>query len=160
MEGHSVISPDVLARYAADAAAEVPGVHTKQRRGARVTGSEVEVHVVLDNGSIHKAPAIRDWLARRPRYHLHFTPTASSWLNQVERFFALLTARRLKRGVHRSVEELETAVLAYVEHHNAEPKPFRWTRTADQILGSIGRFCERTLAVHAPDLKQTLETHH
>ena len=122
--------------------------------------AEVEVHVVLDNASIHKAPAIRDWLARRPRYHLHFTPTASSWLNQVERFFALLTARRLKRGVHRSVEELETAVLAYVEHHNAEPKPFRWTRTADQILDSIGRFCERTLAVHAPDLKQTLETHH
>jgi len=115
--------------------------------------AEVELHVVLDNASIHKAPAIRDWLARRPRYHLHFTPTASSWLNQVERFFALLTARRLKRGVHRSVEELETAVLAYVEHHNTEPKPFRWTRTADQILGSIGRLCEHTLAVHAPDLK-------
>jgi transposase len=115
--------------------------------------AEVEVHVVLDNASIHKAPAVRDWLARRPRYQLHFTPTASSWLNQVERFFALLSARRLKRGVHRSVEELETAVLGYVEHHNTEPKPFRWTRTADQILGSIGRFCERTLAVHAPGLK-------
>jgi transposase len=113
----------------------------------------LEVHVVLDNASIHKAPPIRAWLLERPRYHLHFTPTSSSWLNQVERFFALLTARRLRRGAHRSVEELEAAVLAYVEHHNAEPRPFRWTRTADQILGSVGRFCERTLAVHRPDLQ-------
>ena len=121
---------------------------------------ELEVHVVLDNASIHKAPAIRGWLAKRPRYHLHFTPTASSWLNQVERFFALLTAQRLKRGTHRSVEELEAAVLAYVERHNAEPRPFRWTKSADQILASVGRFCERTLAVHAPDLRQTSETEH
>ena len=122
--------------------------------------AEAEVHVVLDNASIHKAPVVRDWLAKRPRYHLHFTPTSSSWLNQVERFFALLTARRLKRGTHRSVEDLEAAVLAYVERHNAEPRPFRWTKTADQILASVGRFCERTLAVHAPDLQQTSETGH
>ena len=122
--------------------------------------AELEVHVVLDNASIHKAPLIRDWLAKRPRYRLHFTPTASSWLNQVERFFALLTARRLKRGTHRSVEELEAAVLAYVERHNAEPRPFRWTKSADDILASIARFCSRTLAVHAPDLKQTSETQH
>jgi transposase len=109
----------------------------------------LEVHVVLDNASIHKAPPIRDWLAERPRYHLHFTPTASSWLNQVERFFALLTARRLERGTHRSVAELEAAVLGYVERHNAEPKPFRWTKPADEILASVARVCERTLAVHA-----------
>jgi transposase len=121
---------------------------------------EAEVHLVLDNASIHKAPSIRDWLAKRPRYRLHFTPTSSSWLNQVERFFALLTARRLKRGTHRSVDELEAAVLAYVERHNAEPRPFRWTKSADQILASVGRFCERTLAVHAPDLQQTSETGH
>jgi len=119
--------------------------------------SGLEVHVVLDNASIHKAPLIRDWLVRRPRYHLHFTPTASSWLNQVERFFALLTARRLKRGVPRSVEELEAAVLAYVERHNAEPKPFRWTRSADAILASVARFCSRTLAAHGPNLRQTSE---
>jgi len=119
---------------------------------------ELDVHVVLDNASIHKAPAIRDWLAERPRYHLHFTPTASSWLNQVECFFALLTARQLKRGTHRSVEELEAAVLAYIEHHNTQSRPFRWTKTADQILASIGRFCERTLEVHAPDMKQTSKT--
>ena len=118
----------------------------------------LDVHVVLDNASIHKAPLIRDWLAKRPRYRLHFTPTGSSWLNQVERFFALLTARRLKRGVHRSVEELEAAVLAYVERYNTEPGPFRWTKSADDILASVGRFCERTLAVHAPDLQQISET--
>jgi transposase len=115
--------------------------------------AEFEVHAVLDNASIHKAPLIRAWLAKRPRHHLHFTPTASSWLNQVERFFALLTARRLKRGVHRSVEELEAAVLAYVERHNAEPKPFRWTRSADQVLAGISRACERTLAVHGSRLE-------
>ena len=114
--------------------------------------SEVEVHLVLDDASIHKAPPIRDWLARRPRHRLHFTPTASSWLNQVERFFALLAARQLRRGVHRSVEEPEAAVLAYVERHNAEPRPFRWTGSADQILGGVARVCSRTLAVHAPDL--------
>jgi transposase len=113
---------------------------------------ELEVHVVLDNASIHKAPPIRAWLLERPRYHLHFTPTASSWLNQVERFFALLTARQLKRGVHRSVEELEAAVLAYLERPNAEPRPFRWTRSADQVLAAVGRACEHTLAVHGSEL--------
>jgi transposase len=117
----------------------------------------VEVHVVLDNASIHKAPPIRTWLLARPRYHLHFTPTSSSWLNQVERFFALLTARRLKRGTHRSVEELEAAVLAYVEHHNAEPRPFRWSKSADDIFASVGRFCERTLAAQTEAMKTTSE---
>jgi transposase len=115
--------------------------------------AEAEVHVVLDKASIHdEAPPVRAWLAERPRYHLHFTPTASSWLNQVERFFALLTARRLERGTHRSVEELEAAVLAYVERHNATPKPFRWTKTADAILAGVARCCSRTLAVHGPGL--------
>ena len=119
---------------------------------AAVPPAELEVHVVLDNASIHKAPPVRDWLAGHSRYHLHFTPTASSWLNQVERFFALLTARRLKRGVHRSVEELEAAVLAYVERHNAEPRPFRWTKSADRILASVAHACERTLAVQGSEL--------
>ncbi len=116
------------------------------------------VHVVLDNASIHKAPPIQAWLLERPRYQLHFTPTASSWLNQVERFFAVLTARRLKRGVHRSVEELEAAVLGYIERHNAAPRPFRWTRSADQVLASVGRACERILTVHGSELKGTYQT--
>jgi transposase len=110
---------------------------------------EAEVHLVLDNASIH-----------RPRHRLRFTPTASSWLNQVERFFALLTARRLERGVHRSVEELEAAVLAHLERPDAEPRPSRWTRTADRILGSVARFRSRTLAAHRSDLRQTSETHY
>jgi transposase len=118
---------------------------------------DLEVHVVLDNASIHKAPPVRAWLAARPRYRLHFTPTSSSWLNQVERFFALLTARRLERGSHRSVEELEAAVLAYVEGHNTEPRPFRWTKTADDILASVGRFCERTLATQTGAMETTSE---
>ena len=120
--------------------------------------AELEVHVVLDNASIHKAPPIQAWLLERPRYHLHFTPTASSWPNQVERFFALLTARRLKRGVHRSVEELEAAMLGYVERHDAEPRPFRWTRSADQVLASVGRACEGILTVHGSELKGTYKT--
>jgi transposase len=119
---------------------------------AAVPPAELEVHVVLDNASIHKAPPVRDWLLQRPRYHLHFTPTASPWLNQVERFFALLTARRLKRGVHRSVEELEAAVLAYVERHNADPRPFRWMKSADRVLASVGRACARALAVQGSEL--------
>jgi hypothetical protein len=90
-----------------------------------------------------------------PRYRLHSTPTAGSWLNQVERFFALLSARQLKRGVHRSVEGLAAAVLAYVERHNAESRPFRWTRSADQILAAVGRACEHTLAVHGSELQRT-----
>jgi transposase len=118
---------------------------------------DLEVHVVLDNASIHKAPPIKAWLLERPRYHLHFTPTASSWLNQVERFFALLTARRLKRGVHRSVEELEAAVLGYVERHNAKPQPFRWTKSADAILASVARSCSRILMAQGADLIRTSE---
>jgi transposase len=120
--------------------------------------ADLAVHVVLDDASIHKAPPIQAWLLERPRYQLHFTPTASSWLNQVERFFAVLTARRLKRGVHRSVEELEAAVLGYIERHNAAPRPFRWTRSADQVLASVGRACERILTVHGPELKGTYQT--
>ena len=119
-----------------------------------------DVHEVLDKASIHKAPPVRDCLVQRPHYHLHVTPTASSWLNQVERFFALLTARRLERGVHRSIEDLEAAVLAYVERHNAEPKPFRWTKTADEILASVARSCTRILADHGADLTGTSEAFH
>jgi transposase len=117
----------------------------------------VEVHVVLDDASIHKAPPIRTWLSARPRHHLHFTPASGSWLDQVERFFAPLAARRLKRGTHRSVEELEAAVLAYVEHLNAEPRPFRWSKSADDILASVGRVGERTLAAQTEVMKTTSE---
>ena len=85
---------------------------------------------------------IRRWLARHPRYHLHFTPTSASWLNLVERWFATLTERQLRRGVHRSTRELEKALKHYLAVHNQEPKPFVWTKTADEILANVARFCQ------------------
>jgi transposase len=105
---------------------------------------DVDVHLVLDNLSTHKAPTVKRWLAQHPRYHLHFTPTSASWMNQVETWFSLLTRRQLRRGVHRSVAELETALLAYTARSNATAKPFRWTKTADDILQSVKRFCLHT----------------
>ena len=105
----------------------------------------LDVHIVMDNYGTHKTKLIRDWFAKRPRWHVHFTPTSASWINQVERFFALLTDRALRRGVFRSVAELEKAIEEYVAATNADPKPFRWTRTADDILASIQRFCWRTI---------------
>jgi transposase len=103
----------------------------------------------MDNYGTHKTKLIRDWFAKRPRWHVHYTPTSASWINQVERFFALLTERALSRGVFRSVAELEDAIKAYIKANNADPKPFRWTKTADDILASIKRFCLRTLGAKA-----------
>jgi transposase len=105
---------------------------------------DLDVHVAMDNASSHKTKLIRDWFARRPRWHPHFTPTSASWINQVERFFALLTDDQIRRGAHRSVRELEAAISAYIDARNADPKPFRWTKSADDILASIQRFCPRT----------------
>ncbi len=109
---------------------------------------ELAVHVVLDNLSAHKAPVVKRWLARHPRFHFHFTPTYSSWLNLVERFFGLLTEHALKRGSHKNVPNLRRAILDYVEAHNEEGKAFKWTKTADEILDSVKRFGQRTLQVH------------
>jgi transposase len=103
--------------------------------------TDLDVHLVMDNYATHKAPLVRNWLARRPHWHVHLTPTSSSWLNQVERFFALLTDKQIKRGVHRSLGALHAAINAFIEQHNAEPKAFRWTKSADDILASIERFC-------------------
>ena len=109
---------------------------------------ELQVHVVLDNLSTHKAPAVHRWLLRHPRFHFHFTPTYSSWLNLVERFFGLLTEKALKRGSHTSIPQLREAILGYVEAHNVNGKPFKWTKTADEILEKIRRFGLRTQQVH------------
>ena len=105
---------------------------------------DLEVHLVLDNLNTHKTRLIHDWLAKRPRFHLHFTPTSASWLNLVKCWFALLSRRRLERGAFTSVQDLERAILAYVAETNADPKPFVWTKTADDILASVARFCQRT----------------
>lgn len=105
--------------------------------------ADTEVHLILDNLQTHKAPLIHAWFLKRPHWQLHFTPTYSSWLNLVEGWFALLTRRRLERGVFTSTAALERAIEAYVAHHNAHPKPFVWTKAADTILGSVGRYCQR-----------------
>jgi len=109
---------------------------------------ELEVHVVLDNLSAHKAPPVHRWLLRHPRFHFHFTPTYSSWLNLVERFFGLLTEKALKRGSHSSIPQLRDAILEYVSAHNENGKPFQWTKTADEILDKMRRFGLRIQQVH------------
>jgi transposase len=108
----------------------------------------LEVHMVLDNLSAHRAPIVHRWLLRHLRFHLHFTPTYASWLNLVERFFGLLTDKALRRGSHTSVAQLRAAILAYVEAHNEKGKPFKWTKTADDILDKMRRFGLRTQLVH------------
>jgi hypothetical protein len=98
----------------------------------------------MDNYATHKTKPIRDWLAKRPRWHVHFTPTGAFWVNQVERFFALLTEKQIRRGVHRSTAHLEADIQAFIDAHNADLKPFRWTKSADDILAAIQRFRLRT----------------
>ncbi len=114
--------------------------------------ADLTVHLVLDNYGTHKTPLIWNWLAKRPRFHVHFTPTYGSWLNLVERWFAELTTKQLRRGAHRSVAELERAIHEFLDVHNDQPRPFVWTKSADDLLASIGRFAQRTLDTHARDL--------
>ena len=106
--------------------------------------ADLDVHLVLDNYTTHKTPLIHRWLLRHPRFHLHFTPTYSSWINQVERWFADLTQKQLRRGSHRSTRALEDAIRVYLADHNANPKPFVWVKSADDIIDSIARFALRT----------------
>ncbi len=103
----------------------------------------LDIHIVMDNHATHKTPAVKAWLARRPHWHVHFTPTSASWLNQVERWFAELTRKQLQRGVHRSTRQLEADIRAFIETHNENPKPFKWTKSADDILAAVKRFCLR-----------------
>jgi transposase len=105
----------------------------------------LDVHLVVDNSSIHGAPSVRAWLRRHPRFQVHFVPTYSSWLNLVERWFAMLTNDALRRGSHASTRELESAIAAYIDASNEQSKPFLWTKTADEILASVARRCQRTL---------------
>jgi len=110
----------------------------------RTVPTGLEVHLVLDNYATHKAPKVAAWFKKRPRYHLHFTPTSSSWLNQVERWFAKITEQRIRRGVFKSVDELITAIDDYIAANNRAPKPFVWTATAELILDRVGTLCQRT----------------
>src|SRR5579862_4704377 len=106
--------------------------------------ADLQAHIIMDNYGTHKTALIRKWFAKRPRFHVHFTPTYGSWINLVERWFAEITNQRIRRGVFRSVPELEAAIREYIAAHNQNPKPFVWTKTADQILASIARFAQRT----------------
>ena len=104
---------------------------------------ELDIHLVLDNYGTHKTAMIHNWLARRPRYHLHFTPTSASWINQVERWFAEITRKQIRRGTYRSTQALEKAIKEYLRVYNEDPKPFVWAKTADEILESFKTYCER-----------------
>ena len=112
------------------------------------TSADLDLHLVVDNYATHKTPAVKRWLKAHPRFHLHFTPTSASWLNMVERFFAEITRKRIRRGVFRSVTELQSAIMEYLENHNADPKPFIWTKSAGEILEKVAR------------AKQVLESQH
>lgn len=114
------------------------------RKIDREVPKHLDVHVIMDNYGTHKTKAVRTWFLRRKRFHPHYTPTYSSWINLVERFFALLTERQIRRGVHRSTRQLELAIQEFVDNHNENPKPIRWTKTADEILESIERLIART----------------
>jgi transposase len=109
----------------------------------RSVPEELDVHLVVDNVSTHKTPDIHRWLLRHPRFHLHFTPTYSSWMNLVERWFAELTNKWLRRGTHRSTKELEAAIAGWIDRWNEEPKPFVWHKSADEILDTLAKYCAR-----------------
>lgn len=112
------------------------------------TPADLDLHLIVDNYSTHKTAAVKRWLKAHSRFHLHFTPTSASWLNMVERFFAEITRKRIRRGVFKSVAELNTAIMVYLENHNADPKPFIWTKSAGEILEKVAR------------AKQALESQH
>jgi len=107
------------------------------------TPRDQDIHLIMDNYGTHKTQAVRAWFAKHPRYYLHFTPTSASWINLVERFFALISERHIKRGAHTSVKDLEASIAHYMETYNRDPKPFVWTKSAEAILGSIERLATK-----------------
>jgi transposase len=119
--------------------------------------TELDVHLVMDNYGTHKTDMIKRWLLRHPRYHVHFTPTSASWLNLVESFFSIVDRNVTRRGVHRSTYALEKDVLAFLGEHNQDPKPYKWTKTADQILDSLRRYCEKAGLVREERTKRVMQ---
>jgi transposase len=111
---------------------------------------DLDIHLVMDNYATHKTPLIRNWLIKRPRWHVHLTPTSASWLNHVERFFALITERKIRRGIYRIVAGLRADIMSFLDKHNTDPAPFRWTKSADDILTAIERFCLGNLPLNKP----------
>jgi len=121
---------------------------------------DLEVHLVMDNYATHKTSLIRNWLAKRPRWHVHLTPTSASWLNQVERFFALLTDKKIRRGIYRSVTALKADIASFISQHNANPKPFRWIKSADEILASLSNDSADTMPRPRPKMLRTSGSGH
>lgn len=122
---------------------------------------DLDVHIIMDNYGTHKTPLTRNWFAKRPRFHVHFTPTYGSWLSLVERWFAELTNKQLRRGAYQSVSKLKAAIQEFIDAHQENPKPFVWTKTADQILASIARFAQRTFDLQtAQHVSRTTGTGH
>jgi transposase len=121
----------------------------------------LDVHIIMDNYSTHKTALIRNWFAKRPRFHVHFTPTYGSWLSLVERWFAELTMKQIRRGTYRSVAQLKAGIQEFIDAHQADPKPFVWTKSADEILASIARFAQRTADTQAAQtISRTTVTGH
>ena len=121
----------------------------------------LDVHLIMDNYSTHKTALIRNWFAKHPRFHVHYTPTYGSWLSLVERWFAELTMKQIRRGAYRSVAQLKAGIQEFIDAHQADPKPFVWTRSADEILASIGRFAQRTADTRAAQsISRTTVTGH
>ncbi len=114
----------------------------------RRTPKALDLHLIVDNYATHKHPKVKEWLKRHARFHLHFTPTSASWLNQVERFFGLITTDAIRRGIFRSVPDLQAAIQCYLDHHNADPKPFVWTKSAGDILEKVARGRQALVSVH------------
>jgi hypothetical protein len=114
----------------------------------RSTPKALTPHLIADNFVTHKRPAVKAWLAKHPRFHMHFTPTSASWLNQAERFFGLITEDRIRRGVFKSVSELEAAIQDYLKHHNADPRPFVWPTAAIDFLQKVARGRQTLESVH------------
>jgi transposase len=112
------------------------------------TPATLDLHLIVDNYSTHKTPSVKRWLKAHSRFHLHFTPTSASWLNMVERFFAEITRNRIRRSAFKSVAELKSAIMDYLEHHNADPKPFIWTKSAGEILEKVARAKQALEAEH------------
>ncbi|WP_309380263.1 IS630 family transposase [Cerasicoccus frondis] len=113
------------------------------RKIERETPANLDIHIVMDNYATHKTTSVKQWFARHPRWRAHFIPTHSSWLNQVERFFAKITNDQIRRGCYRSVKELKLAILKYIERHNQNPKPFYWTATAEDIIAKVAHLCAK-----------------
>ena len=112
------------------------------------TQPNLDLHLIVDNYATHKTPAVKRWLKRHSRFHLHFTPTSGSWLNMVERFFAEITRKRIRRGVFKSVDELKQAIMDYLDNHNGHPKPYVWTKTAAEIFSKVARAKQASESQH------------